>query len=66
MIKKILFFSLFFCCTTFNLFSEEWKICLGSFKVYSNAESRVELLKEKAAITEKVLEAASAEDTAAE
>ena len=47
MIKKILFFSLFFCCTTFNLFSEEWKICLGSFKVYSNAESRVELLKEK-------------------
>ena len=47
MIKKILFFSLFFCCTTFNLFSEEWKICLGSFKIYSNAESRVELLKEK-------------------
>ena len=47
MIKKILFFSLFFSCTTFNLFSEEWKICLGSFKIYSNAESRVELLKEK-------------------
>lgn len=47
MLKKILFFTLIFCCTTFNLFSDEWKICLGSFKVYSNAKSRVELLKEK-------------------
>ncbi len=47
MIKKILIFYLIFWTTTFHIFSEEWKICLGSFKVYANAESRVELLKEK-------------------
>ena len=47
MIKKILIFYLIFWSTTFHIFSEEWKICLGSFKFYANAKSRLELLKEK-------------------
>lgn len=47
MFKKILTIVAVLFLLTIEVFSQEWNICLGSFKNYQNAEIRVELLKKE-------------------
>ena len=44
--KKLFFVVSILCLTSLSLFSEEWKMCLGSFSNYDKAESQVKLLTE--------------------
>ena len=46
MLKKFFIILVFAFIILSSCFSEEWKICLGSFKNFTNAEKHVELLKE--------------------
>ena len=47
MFKKILTIATVLFLLTIEVFSQEWNICLGSFKNFQNAEIRVELLKKE-------------------
>lgn len=47
MFKKILTIVAVLFLLTIEVFSQEWNICLGSFKNFQNAEIRVELLKKE-------------------
>ena len=47
MLKKFFIILVFAFIILSSCFSEEWKICLGSFKNFTNAEKHVELLKEQ-------------------
>ena len=47
MFKKILTIVAVLFLFTVEVFSQEWSICLGSFKNFQNAETRVELLKKE-------------------
>ena len=44
--KKFLFVVSILVLTSLSVFSEEWKMCLGSFSDYSKAERQVKTLTE--------------------